>query len=224
MTAARRGTLRLAHRGDSRVAPENTIPALLAALRVPGCDGLEFDVRSAADGTPVLLHDRRLLRVQGIDAAVSDLWPDELAEHGIPTLAEAIAAVGPEAFLDVELKEDPGPDVVEILASARGRDLDNAVVSSFVPSVLGAMRARRPAWPRWFNADDLSDATLQSAAVLGCRGVAVDWRAIDERSMAAAARAGLEVCAWTVRDVATFDRVAALGVTALCVEGAALDG
>ncbi|MEA2611891.1 MAG: Glycerophosphoryl diester phosphodiesterase family, partial [Chloroflexota bacterium] len=34
-------TLRLAHRGDWRRAPENTIAALLAALDVQGCDGLE---------------------------------------------------------------------------------------------------------------------------------------------------------------------------------------
>ena len=56
--------LRLAHRGDWRHAPENTIPALLAALQVPACGGLEFDVRLSADGVPVLLHDETLERVQ----------------------------------------------------------------------------------------------------------------------------------------------------------------
>ena len=43
-----RRTLRLAHRGDWRRAPENTLAAFLAALAVPGCDGLEFDVRAVA--------------------------------------------------------------------------------------------------------------------------------------------------------------------------------
>ena len=57
--------LRLAHRGDWRRAPENTIAAFLAALDVPGCDGLEFDVRAAADGVPVVIHDDTLARVQG---------------------------------------------------------------------------------------------------------------------------------------------------------------
>ena len=50
--------LRLAHRGDWRRAPENTLAAFLAALAVPGCDGLEFDVRASADGVPVV-HPRR---------------------------------------------------------------------------------------------------------------------------------------------------------------------
>ena len=34
-------------------------------VAVPGCDGLEFDVRRSRDGVPVLLHDETLERVQG---------------------------------------------------------------------------------------------------------------------------------------------------------------
>ena len=40
-------TLRLAHRGDWRAAPENSLAAFLAALAIPACDGLEFDVRAS---------------------------------------------------------------------------------------------------------------------------------------------------------------------------------
>jgi len=43
-------------------------------------------------------------------------------------------------------------------------------------------------------------------------------------SMRAAADAGLDVAAWTVRRRATFDRLAGLGVVAACVEGPALGG
>ena len=52
--------LRLAHRGDWRAAPENSLQALVAATRIPGCDGVEFDVRLSRDGVPVLLHDETL--------------------------------------------------------------------------------------------------------------------------------------------------------------------
>ena len=30
---------------------------------VPGCDGVEFDVRASTDGVPILLHDETLERV-----------------------------------------------------------------------------------------------------------------------------------------------------------------
>ena len=57
--------LRLAHRGDWRRAPENTLAAFLAAIAVPGCDGLEFDVRASADGVPVVIHDETLSASRG---------------------------------------------------------------------------------------------------------------------------------------------------------------
>jgi glycerophosphoryl diester phosphodiesterase len=50
------------------------------------------------------------------------------------------------------------------------------------------------------------------------------WGAITPASLRAAETAGLEVAAWTVRRRATFDRLSRLGVVAVCVEGAALDG
>jgi glycerophosphoryl diester phosphodiesterase len=102
-----------------------------AALAVPGCDGLEFDVRLSRDGIPVVLHDATLERVQGRPERAPELTAAELGALGVPTLAAVLAAVPPPAFLDVELKEDLGEAVVDVLRSARGSDLADAAVSSF---------------------------------------------------------------------------------------------
>src|SRR6476659_2167984 len=123
--------LRLAHRGDWRRAPENTIPALLAALKIAGCDGVEFDVRASADGVPVLLHDETLARVQRRREAVGALTADELETLGIPRLDDVLVALPRRAFLDIELKETFGRELIEIVAAGRGPDLQNAIVSSF---------------------------------------------------------------------------------------------
>ena len=215
--------LRLAHRGDWRQAPENTVVALLAALALPGCDGLEFDVRRAADGTPVLLHDETLERVQGQPGRADEHLPVDLAQHGVPTLANALNAIGPEAFLDVELKGDPGPAVIEVLEAARGPGLENAAISSFDFAALERIGSARPAWARWLNADDLRESTLTRARQLGCRAVSARWTAIDAHAVARARAVGLDVAAWTVRERPVFDRLASLGVVAVCVEDAALD-
>ena len=217
-------TLRLAHRGDWRHAPENSLAALLAAVAVPGCDGLEFDVRRASDGTPVLAHDETLERVQGRPDRVDALTVEALEAVGIPMLADALAAVPRRAFLDVELKGEHDRTVVEVLASGRGADLRNAVVSSFEPDTLERIGGLAPLWPRWLNAATLDAAVIAEALELGCRGVAVEWQSIDEGTMGLARTAGLEVVAWTVRRRATFDRLTRLGVAAACVEAAALDG
>lgn len=217
-------TLRLAHRGDWRRAAENTIPAFLAALAIPACDGLEFDVRASADGVPVVCHDETLARVQGRPERIDAMRAETLGDLGVPTLAEVLLAVGRRPFLDVELKGDPGPGVVADLAAGRGPELHNAVISSFDRAALDAIGRRAPTWPRWLNARTLDDSVVSAAHDLGCRGVSIEWHAVNRTSVARATSAGLEVAAWTVRRRPTFDRLARLGVVAVCVEGAALDG
>jgi glycerophosphoryl diester phosphodiesterase len=217
--------LRIAHRGDWRLAPENSLEALVLAAGIDGIDGVEFDLRISRDGVPVLLHDETLERVQGRAGAVTDLTAAELRGAGIPALAEVLAALPKETFLDVELKgTGHGPATAEALRAGRGKAPKRAVVSSFDEASLAAMKRLLPGWPRWLNATDLGPATLATASGLGCRAVAVQWKAITAASRGRARAAGLEVAAWTVTRPPSVERLASLGVIACCVEGAALDG
>ncbi|HET7472394.1 MAG TPA: glycerophosphodiester phosphodiesterase [Candidatus Limnocylindrales bacterium] len=216
--------LRLAHRGDWRRAAENTIPAFLAALDVPGCDGLEFDVRAARDGVAVCYHDDTLTRVHGADRRIDALTADELDGFGVPTLEAALTAIPRRAFLDVELKGDPGRGAFEALVAGRGAGLQRAVVSSFEPATLERFAGYAPGWPRWLNAHDASPATLGTAAELGCRGVSIEWHALDRGALERARAAELDVATWTVRRRPTYRRLERLGVVAICAEAAALDG
>jgi glycerophosphoryl diester phosphodiesterase len=147
-----------------------------------------------------------------------------LGELGVPTLAAVLETAGRRPFLDVELKVDPGPALIEVLAAGRGPELHNAVISSFDPGALEHVGRRASTWPRWFNAVVLDDAVVATALELRCRGIAVEWHAVDAAAIALARSAGLEVAAWTIRRRTTFDRLAGLGIVAVCVEGAALDG
>lgn len=217
-------TLRLAHRGDWRRAPENTIPALLAAMAVPGCDGVEIDVRASLDGVPVLSHDETLERVWGRPERVDSLRTDALEAIGLPTLAEVLERLPRSAYLDVEFKGDPGRGAVEVLAAGRGAGLRGAVVSSFEAATLERVAGLAPAWPRWLNTWDLEPSTVATAAALGCRGISVAWSAIDQPGIRRARVADLDLAAWTIRRRPTFRRLARLGAVAVCVEGPALDG
>lgn len=53
---------RIAHRGDSTVAPENTIDAIKAAVNF-GCEGIEIDVRLTKDNKIALMHDECIDRM-----------------------------------------------------------------------------------------------------------------------------------------------------------------
>lgn len=216
--------MRLAHRGDWRHAPENSIAALEAALAVPGCDGVEFDVRQSSDGVPVLLHDETLERVQGRSARVDETSASQLEDLGVPSLADALSAIPHRAAINVDLKGLHDRAVVEVLASGRGPGLVNGVVSSFLPETLERVAGLAPAWPRWLNAWDLSAHTIRTASELECQAISVDFHVIDHASVAAVRSAGLDVAGWTVRRRSTYGRLQRLGAIAACVEAAALDG
>lgn len=223
-------TLRLAHRGDWRAAPENSLAALLAALEVPTCDGLELDIRSSSDGVAVVLHDETLERVQRIPAACVTLTAAQLAEHGIPTLGEILTAVGCDPFLDVELKE-PVQAAIDVLELERGRTGDDgqptlraAVISSFQPAILAWLAEQRPTWPRWLNARDLDPTTIDRALELGCEAISVEYHAVSDESVRRVRDAGIGLAAWTIRDLEAYRRIEDLGAVAICAEAAALDG
>lgn len=220
-----RRSLRLAHRGDWRRAPENTVAAFAAAMRVPGCDGVEFDVRLSRDGVPVILHDETLARVQGRPEPVGALDAAELGALGVPRLEDALAALGGDPFLDVELKgDDHGPASADVLRRARGERGEGALISSFHPPSLRSMAALLPGWALWLGTMDMEPASLAQAVALGCAGVSTDWRTITPAAMRRARDLGLEVAAWTVRRRPTYRRLERLGVVVQCVEAGALDG
>lgn len=128
------------HRGASAHAPENTLAAFERARR-DGADGVEFDVRLAADGVPVVIHDATLRRTALEGGAVSSRTSSELSRldagtwfnrrrparareefsrEGIPTLARVLQLFAPRfRVLYVELK----------CSAAETRPLAEAVVS-----------------------------------------------------------------------------------------------
>ncbi|SEW17476.1 glycerophosphodiester phosphodiesterase [Natrinema salifodinae] len=110
----------IAHRGYAAIAPENTVIAAERAAERDETAMIEIDVRPAACGTPVVVHDERL-------DGTRDGWPltdaaglvratslEELRETRvlgtdatIPTLSDLFAAVPETVGVNVELK-NPG--------------------------------------------------------------------------------------------------------------------
>jgi len=72
----------IAHRGASTFAPENTLAAFQMAIDA-GAEGVEFDVRLAKDGVPVVFHDEDLRRTGLRSERVADFTSDELANVDI---------------------------------------------------------------------------------------------------------------------------------------------
>ncbi len=155
----------VAHRGASRVAPENTLAAFRLAPRL-GSRWLEFDVSLLGDGTPVLHHDATLERCTDATGRLDRLTAADLAGidagswfgaqytgEPLATLVQALDLIG-ELDLSANLEMKPHNTTPESLARAVVKALgsrpwarDRIVVSSYGLGALAALRRLMPDQP-----------------------------------------------------------------------------
>lgn len=222
----------IAHRGYSSAAPENTLAALRAAIEA-GAPAVEFDLRTAADGTPVLFHDARLGRtttgagpvwrrtVEELRSLDAGSWfSAEFVGERIPTLAEALELLDrrvdriyPEVKGYGELAEVER--MLEIVRSAGL--LDRTVFISMDWGALDRIAGADPTVGIGYIVDDeerfqeaLERASGDGRAILDLKAkIALD----DPTRVAAARDRGVEVAVWTVDAPADAERLVGAGVT-----------
>ena len=149
-----------AHRGASRYAPENTVPAFELAV-AQGAEGVELDVQLSSDGQLVVIHDETLERTTDgtgrvVDHSLARLRTlDASAGHDgfegvrIPTLTEVLEVVAPTALtVNIELKNSevdyPGLEE-KVLAAVAAFELGPRVVlSSFNHYSVRKLRSLAP--------------------------------------------------------------------------------
>jgi|GEM_PF-2506253 len=130
-TARRVGII--AHRGDSGIAPENSLAAVEVAIR-QGVEAVEMDVRLSSDGQVVLMHDSSLDRTTACAGSTSSFtaaqlgacdngtWfdPVRFGNQRVPRLADALKlfkGTGVTPYLDVK-SPGMGPGIAAALAEA----------------------------------------------------------------------------------------------------------
>lgn len=90
-----------AHRGFAGSGPENSLPALAAAVAM-GAEEIEFDVWSTADGELVVFHDEHLDRLSNGSGKVWEQTWEELKTLDFGTKAgDHFAGMGPVRLEDV---------------------------------------------------------------------------------------------------------------------------
>jgi len=216
----------IAHRGASAYRPEHTFDAYDCALAM-GADRLELDVRSAADGTLVVLHDPTLARTAGDPRPVAGVSLGDLralGPAGAPLLLdEVLGRYGGEAAYLVEVK-DPRPGDASRLLEVLGRHgvAGRVRVQSFDRGVLRALHAADPSLPlALLYREEWAAAAVRRdlPRVAGwARAVAPAAGSVDAALVLAAHHLGLAVNAWTVNDEGEMDRLLALGVDGLITD------
>jgi glycerophosphoryl diester phosphodiesterase len=226
---------RVAHRGYSAVAPENTLPAFAAAVRA-GATHVEFDVRTTADGVPVVIHDRTLDRTTTGAGHVWDLSACEVLSFDagswfspayaglrVPTLADTLdllASEAPEILLEIKPPAtlDQVKAIVEQVAE-RGL-LARTTVQSFDPAVVALIREAAPDVRRGLLRQGFTPETVVLARDLGvvCCNPSVDDILADPETARVLTEAGIEVMPWTANDMTQWPVLADAGIAGLITD------
>lgn len=225
----------IAHRGASHDAPENTIVAFTLA-RTMGADGVELDTSLSKDGIPVVIHDLSLDKTTNGHGPVNRLTLAELqqldashrfqASHGgvqIPTLADVLAACGPDLFVNIELKSLPPNDrdgleaaVLRVIRAANAEE--RVIISSFNPFALRRFHALAPEIPIGYLYAPGEPLPLRYGwFMFGLEHEARHpyHQMIDANYMRWAKTNRYRVNTWTVDDPERIKALAALGVDAV---------
>jgi glycerophosphoryl diester phosphodiesterase len=132
-----------AHRGGSKIGPENTIAAFDRGL-VAGADGLELDVHLSSDGVVVVHHDELLDRTTRGSGPLSARTAAELAALDVPALRDVLARY-PHKKIIIELKQSSSALARAVVDEIRrAKAVDHVCVGSFSVPALRAARAYAP--------------------------------------------------------------------------------
>lgn len=218
-----------AHRGDVAVGPENTMPALEAAL-AGSSHFVETDVQLTRDGVPVLFHDHWLegktdghgrvsehtfAALSRLDAGVR--YGPEFAGTRIPALAEfleALALTDKRAILELKghWTREEASLVTDLVGGHALRE--RVVIAAFDPSTLLAVQHRDPqlamiALARTLPADPAGYTQRHGAiAIATTRQALLDNPWAVERMH----RAGLGILLYTLNSRTAWREALALGV------------
>lgn len=238
---------RVAHRGGSHLAPENTLSAFQQALALP-IDAIELDVQMSRDGYPVVFHDSTVERLTDGSGNLLDLdfaylrslnvaahFPQWSQSEQMPTLAEALTFLRGKTKVYVELKyskrgnvyrryRDIAQVVVQEIQIAGM--LNDVLVISFDWDLLTEVKERAAEIQTgalvssewWYRQNQPLQLLLDQARIRGCEWVNIDFRLFEPPMLELIHQAKLYLGLWTVNTEETLRYFAEMGIDSLTTD------
>ncbi len=226
----------IAHRGNSKIAPENTLPSFTSAIE-SGAKLVELDYFHSLDGVPVVFHDKTLDRTtnarqvlgrRGMSVSQATLaqlrqldagsWFNErFANTPIPTLEEALDVIQPGATTVIEHKSGDAATCVELLK--RKGMLRDVVVQSFDWEFIAECRRIAPDLELAALGDaELNESKLDEIQKSGAQIVGWNQKHVGAKQIAAIHARGLKAWVYTVNDSARASELIDAGIDGLITD------
>ena len=234
----------VAHRGASRDAPENTLPAFELAWK-QGADAIEGDFLLTKDNRIVCIHDGSTKRLAERNLVVRESTLKELRELDvgshkniswegtrIPTIAEVFATIpkGKKIFVEVKCGKEIIPYLVKEIGKSKLKT-EQVVLICFKQSVVKAFKKAMPKnkayWLSSFkqNEEGVWEPSLETvlATLKATKADGLDSnRGIPADAAKKIMKMGYEWHAWTVNDIATAKKLKSLGIHSITTDRPAL--
>jgi glycerophosphoryl diester phosphodiesterase len=217
-------TLVVAHRTCPRDGRENSLDGIALAARL-GADVVEVDARRSRDGTPVLLHDPWLGRLQHVPLPVRWASRSLLAQLRVPTLTGALDAARAAGIrVAIDTKDAGAADAV--VAAVHETDaVGRVLLWSQHPSTVQAFVRALPDVEVGLFRDTYNaaahDRFLGDAVAIGAKAVSAHQDAVTPEFIVAARGRGLGVyCGYQSLEVqaARLSEVATAGLSGVVTD------
>jgi glycerophosphoryl diester phosphodiesterase len=183
-----------------------------------GADAVELDVHATADGSLFVHHDAiidghaipRLTTAQAFACRLANGEP-------LPTLAQALQAIGPRLQVFIEVKSLPALFDGRLFdAMQRGPNPSGYAVHGFDHRIVRRLGQERPTLPRGILS---SEYLVRPLVALQDTGATVLWQErglVDRQLIETLHGSGFRLFAWTVNDAREMEQLLSLGVDGLC--------
>lgn len=221
----------IAHRGASRIAPENTLAAFLLA-KEQGATWVECDVAITRDRTAVIFHDDELSRTSSgygklADKTLQELktldagewFADNYKGETIPTLTEALNELHQlELGVNLEIKpqffacQQKFQVMVDAIERALQAGLEKIVLSSFSIRALSFFKDKLPMIPRGLLMQFERPDWQYFAKQLQCKSIHLSASIASTTLVQSMKTQGYQVYCYTVNDADDATRLFDSGV------------
>ncbi len=208
----------VAHRGNNRFAPENTIVSYKQAIEAKA-PMVEMDLQYSKDGVIILMHDKTLDRTTDGTGEVKAKTLDELKTldagtwkgtqytgEPVPTFAEVAKVCKGQTIIMLDLKTlVKGDDIAKALSEADFPE-DQVVVAPWQIEHATSIKPYLPdanmillhsQLPEEYTGDDVFFDNMKQ---LGFSGFSLNWTHLTESFVRAARQNGMKVYTWTIND------------------------
>ena len=217
-------TLYIAHRGDSDLAPENTIEACQFALD-QGAEGLEVDVRLCGTGEVILYHDRLLYnhfkKLKPVfTTSLADIKKLDFPQNNykvqakISTLAEFLETFKGKVPLNLDAKTfwDDQHLAENIIDEIERHEMQDQVwVSSFNPTFLKIMKIKRPKIRTGYLFSYLPAVHRTIDRFINCDAWHPHFSMVTDKLIQSAKKFKKEMYIWTVNEKEVLDKMLSFG-------------